>query len=197
MPQHRYKPLSDDLQIDPGLREAINHNGWAFEEEFAEVRRQLEDISTILQEVGEKVSPVHELFMLCVKTMQRQTEQTARLVDQVIAERAAYGAGVPPLPPPREKLPTYDEIKEAAKRGAEEGIESKTGRHTILTSERARAMTDAEELATYREIKGNVKKIGWKIVGALALAGAMYAAGHLEGRATAPPPSPSTPAANH
>lgn len=178
MAKHHYQPLPNTTDL-LAIRAVLNNNGLATQEQFDDVRGRIAELSATVERMQKQFAPVHAMFAESVQVNRALTEQVRGLVNQVLTERHGIGQV-------REKLPSLQEI-------VTEVVEQ-TGRHTVITSERVRAMTQEEiaesrlkeDAETWRSMRKNVVRIAWRILGVLAIAGATYAAGHLEGRATAP-----------
>lgn len=213
--KHHYRALPESNELG-AIREVLDHNTLATQEQFDDVRQRILDLSRVIEEVQRRIFPVHALFAESVDVNRRLTDQVTRLIDMVLIERqemrteaahrakaaaaahavaqaSALGSAPAPgeLPDYRAKQPSLRDIVEEA---VVETLEQ-TGRHTVLTSHRVRELTREEREAerrdedakTWRGVRKNVLRIVWQVVGALALVAAGALGTALLNRAQHPP----------
>jgi hypothetical protein len=161
-----YRPLSPTDGLSEDLREALD-----------------ERFEALIDEQYKTRAFMIEARDQCVRLADKVLEQAHKLAWS--AESHAANEAPPPM---RDKVPTLRDI-------VVEAVAEATGKHGQSDSVRAEEAIERAELkrdaAQWRAIKAQAREATWavirKIIGIVLLAAAGWAAGHLEGRATAPP----------
>lgn len=197
MPKHRYE-LSEDVGLDPGLRDALNANGRLLESELDEIRRGQIDIGTVVSELQGKFDGVYAMLVQTIKTNEKLTEQVTKMVNQVVEEREIlrlekHHAALARLAPMRPPMDTYEGLRELADaaRSSQQTIPSDRVEAIV---ERIKNRDVAKQVDVDHKGKRDLMRqvIAGAIVAAITLTLAILA-GHFEGRASAPQPAVRTP----
>jgi hypothetical protein len=186
MSRHRYTPLSEDLGLPPELRNALNHNGQAFEEEFEDLRRGQIDLGTSLTELQTRFDGVYSLMVQSVDASRRLTEQCQRIANRFLSELQ------PDLPPMRDRAITYGELERVMTAASSPGQSIPS----VRVREVVERVMGAEKLRTFEESSKELHKLKIAVIGTVSAAVIVSALtflwGHLEGRAMAPRPAASS-----